>query len=157
MWWESHPTLAGPARPFLAVRGLSSEDAQACLCITSQIPVDMGRSIWRIDMNLSKLQEIVEDRGAWHAGVHRVAKSQTRLRGWTTTIPEDSNRTKEYMKLRHQSLGDSSGLGIQLWHVHTMDSYIGGKRKNRLTCKGMIISQTYNAEWKHLLMKVQII
>ena len=29
-----------------------------------------------IDMNLSKLQEIVEDRGAWHAAVHGVEKSE---------------------------------------------------------------------------------
>ena len=32
-----------------------------------------------IDMNLSKLQEIVEDREAWQATVHGVAKSQTQL------------------------------------------------------------------------------
>ena len=31
------------------------------------------------DMNLSNLQEIVEDRGAWHATVHGVAKSRTQL------------------------------------------------------------------------------
>ena len=31
------------------------------------------------DMNLSKLREIVEDRGAWCATVHGVAKSQTQL------------------------------------------------------------------------------
>ena len=31
------------------------------------------------NMNLSKLPEIVKDRGAWHAAVHRVTKSQTRL------------------------------------------------------------------------------
>ena len=30
-----------------------------------------------IDMNLSKLWEIVEDRGAWHTAVHAVTKSQT--------------------------------------------------------------------------------
>ena len=30
-----------------------------------------------MDMNLSKLWEIVEDRGAWHAIVCEVAKSQT--------------------------------------------------------------------------------
>ena len=30
-----------------------------------------------MDMNLSKLWEIVEDRGAWHAVVHGVAKRQT--------------------------------------------------------------------------------
>ena len=30
-----------------------------------------------IDMNLSNLLEIVEDRGAWYAAVHGVANSQT--------------------------------------------------------------------------------
>ena len=30
-----------------------------------------------LDMNLSKFQEIVKDREAWHAAVHAVAKSQT--------------------------------------------------------------------------------
>ena len=29
-----------------------------------------------MDMNLSKPQEIVKDRGAWHAAVHGVVKSQ---------------------------------------------------------------------------------
>ena len=32
-----------------------------------------------VNRNLSKLQETVQDRGAWHAVVHRVAKSQTQL------------------------------------------------------------------------------
>ena len=29
-----------------------------------------------MDMNLSKLQEIVEDRGAWHALIHGITNSQ---------------------------------------------------------------------------------
>ena len=37
-----------------------------------------------MDMNLGKLQEIVNDREAWHAAVHGIAKSQTRLGDWTT-------------------------------------------------------------------------
>ena len=31
------------------------------------------------DMSFSKLREVVKDREAWHAAVHGVAKSQTRL------------------------------------------------------------------------------
>ena len=42
-----------------------------------------------IDMNLSKLWEIVKDRDAWCAAIHGVTKSQTRLRDWTTTVASD--------------------------------------------------------------------
>ena len=33
-----------------------------------------------MDVSLSKLRELVIDREAWHAVIHGVAKSQTRLR-----------------------------------------------------------------------------
>ena len=38
-----------------------------------------------MDMRLSRLQEIMKDREAWHAAVHGVSKSQKWLSDWTTT------------------------------------------------------------------------
>ena len=35
-----------------------------------------------MDMSLSKFQEIVKDREAWHAAAHGITKRQTQLSDW---------------------------------------------------------------------------
>ena len=47
---------------------------------------------WLSGMNLCKVPEITEDKGAWCAIAHGVAKSWTWLSGWTTTAKYSGGR-----------------------------------------------------------------
>jgi len=57
-----------------------------------------------MDMSLSKFREVVQDREAWHAAVHRVAKSQAWLSHWTTTKLINIDGQLPDMKLMMQIL-----------------------------------------------------
>ena len=74
-----------------------------------------------VDMNLSKPQQIVKDREAWHATVHGVAKCQTQLSDstnrfswndmrlpWTGTFPASEELEMRWFGLSKQLLLDFS-------------------------------------------------
>ena len=68
-----------------------------------------------VDMSLSKLLELVMDREAWHAAVHGVAKSQTRLRKSTELIP-------------NTWLHVGIPLTFSEWNVYVMSEMFDGRR-----------------------------
>ena len=59
-----------------------------------------------MDMSFSKLQEIVEHRGAWHATACGVAKSWTKLSNWTTTNVRSSLPARSVITWLNSSVWD---------------------------------------------------
>ena len=65
-----------------------------------------------MDMNFSKLQELVMDREAWRVAIHGVTKSQTQLSDWTglnnltmaLKWKEEPNETLEMIKLNEEDM-----------------------------------------------------
>ena len=72
-----------------------------------------------MDMNLYKLWEIVEDRGAWLAEANGVAKSQTQLNDWTATTTEIHYSKKKKKRERERewekSLIEGCRASHELW------------------------------------------
>ena len=50
----------------------------------------VGWHYYSMDVSLSKLQELVMDREAWHAAVHGVTKSWTQLSDCTVLNPPNT-------------------------------------------------------------------
>ena len=63
-------------------------------------------------MNLSKLLEMVKDRGVWYAAVHGITKSWTQLSVWTTFNVPCMGLTEGRHSMGHQSLSFSLSVSL---------------------------------------------
>jgi len=65
-----------------------------------------------MDMNLSKLWELVMDREAWHAAVHGAAKGWTRLRNWIELNIPASPKWSDYLTWPRRLPQDLAGMTL---------------------------------------------
>ena len=74
-----------------------------------------------MDMSLRKLQEMVKDREAWHAAVHWVTKSQTRLSNWTELNNHNVRRTSHDREKPHMGLKERESVLHSSKHQWTVN------------------------------------
>ena len=92
-----------------------------------------------MDMSLSKLWEIVEDRGDWHAAVHGVTESQTGPSDWTTA-------TK-----KRRDFGGCPRISVGLWRTTSLKEGLHLWKKNEQEIDKPFLELKSSFEWAQSL------
>ena len=83
--WVAYPFSRGSSWP---------RNRMGVSCIAGRFFTNWAIQEAPVDMNLSKLQDIVDDRGAWHAAIHGVTKSWTLLSNWKAKQQQQRTESK---------------------------------------------------------------
>ena len=94
-----------------------------------------------MDLSLSELRKLVMDREAWHAAIHGVTKSQTRLSDWTEL------KLSLIVKITHHKLIPSNEKAIKynipfwpwgLWQQFLLNCYLHFIMLLHLCCEQVV-------------------